>query len=155
MSGTLLPAAWSRSLSPMSWPSSWCGSSDGIWRLSDGTQGNSETRMGVDGGSVVFRIFDFPADPVDVPDQLQERARCVRHAAQIPVVSLDYGELCDGAGAQRLSASRAQFNYRCGGLDADRDDHRGSGGLVDGVCADQADQGCPALDALDQDDAIC
>src|SRR5882762_11054742 len=105
MSGTLLPAAWSRSLSPMSWPSSWCGSLDGILRHCDGTQGNCETRVGVDGGSVVFRIFDLPADSVDVPDQLQERARCVRHATQIPVVPLDHGELRDGAGAQRLPAS--------------------------------------------------
>jgi len=29
------------------------------------------------------RVFDFPADPVDGPDQLQDRARCIRDAAKI------------------------------------------------------------------------
>src|SRR6266513_2361643 len=119
MSETLLPAAWSRSLSPTWWHSSWCGSSDGIWRHSDGTQSNCEARLGVDGGSLVFRVFDLPADPVDVPDQLQERARCVRHAAQIPVFSLDRGELCDGAGAQRLRSSCTEFDHHCGRFDVD------------------------------------
>ena len=41
----------------------------------------------------------------------------------------------------------------CRRIDADCHADRGAGRLVDGVRADQADQGHPALDALDQDDA--
>ena len=54
---------------------------------------------------------------------------------------------------QRLPPPCAQFDHHCRRIDADRHADRGAGGLVDGVCADQADQGHPALDALDQDDA--
>ena len=122
--------------------------------VSDGTQGDGKTRMGVHGCRVVVRISDFPADPVDGADELQDRARGVLDAAKIPVVSLDHGELRDGAGAQRLRSSCAQFDHHCRRIDADRDDHRYSGGVVDGVRADQAHQGRPALDALDQDDAV-
>jgi len=53
----------------------------------------------------------------------------------------------------RLLSSRAQLDHRLPAVDADRHADRCSGRLVDGVCADEADQGCPSLDALDQDDA--
>ena len=46
-----------------------------------------------------------------------------------------------------------QLDHHRRRLDADRDADCDPGGLVDGVLADQAHQGHPALDALHQDDA--
>src|SRR5947207_2861167 len=68
--------------------------------VSDGTQGDGKTRMGVHGCRVVVRISDLPAHPVDGANELQDRARGVLHAAKIPVVSLDDRELRHGEGAQ-------------------------------------------------------
>lgn len=93
-----------------------------IWKLSDGTQGNVEARVGVDGGGVAFRIFDFPADPVDGPDQTSRpKLRSVRHTAKIPVLSLDNGKLCERCrSAATISTPRPQFNHHRGRIDAGR-----------------------------------
>ncbi len=86
-------------------------------------------------------------------DELQDRARGVRHSAVVSVLSLDDGELRRRPGAQRLSPSRHQFDRDRRRLDADRAAHRHPRRLVDGVRSDEAHARHPAVDAIDQDDA--
>ncbi|BAR60442.1 hypothetical protein NK6_7291 [Bradyrhizobium diazoefficiens] len=102
---------------------------------------------------MVLRLPDLLPDPLDGAGKLQDRARGLRHSAVLPVLPLDHRKLRDRAGAERLSAPRHELGHHRGRLDAHCALDRHPGGLVDGVRADQAHQGHPALDALDQDDA--
>ncbi len=81
----------------------------------------------------------------------ESRGLC--HSAVLLVLPLDHGKLCDRAGAQRLPAPRAELDPDRRRLDAGRAVDRDPRSMVNGVLADQAHQGHPALDALDQDDA--
>ena len=60
-------------------------------------------RIGVTVLGVGGRPADLLPDPVDGPDQLQVRARRLRHPAEVPVLPLDARELRRGAAALELS----------------------------------------------------
>ena len=110
-------------------------------------------RIGDDRSRLAGRLPDLLPDSVDVSHQLQERARRVRHPAEIPVFSLDGRELFRSAVALELSPVRLQFDRPLGRRQCRGAAHRRAGGLVDGLCADQAHQGPADVDALHQDDA--
>jgi hypothetical protein len=76
-----------------------------------------------------------------------------RRPAAVPVLRLDAGKLRRGAGA--LDYMRFLWNsvIIAGRLDPSGHHHRGPGRLVDGLRALEADQGHPAVDAVDQDAA--
>ena len=63
-------------------------------------------RLSDDGPGLDRRSADLLPDPVDGADELQVRARRLRHPAEVPVLPLDARELRRGAGALQLSARR-------------------------------------------------
>jgi hypothetical protein len=111
------------------------------------TQGlNTAARLG-------DRAADLLPDPLDDPDLFKTEAEAIANPPVIPVLRLDAGKLRRGAGAVELHAVPVELGHHRGGLDPSGHPHRGAGGLVHGLRAVEADQGHPAVDAVDQDAA--
>jgi hypothetical protein len=91
------------------------------------TQGlNTAARLG-------DRAADLLPDPLDDPDQLQDRGEAINNPPVL--LRLDAGELRRRAGALGLHAVPVELGHHRGRLDASGHPHRGAGGLVDGLRA--------------------
>ena len=151
------PAAWWRSSSPTSSPSSWSASSARTstpeGERTNGPRRHAAKTMDVHDHHLDRGAADLLPDPVDDPHLVQDRGRRDPLSAGVPSAALDAGELRRGPVALGLFQALLQFGGDRRRLDPAGADHRGAGRVVDGVLADQAHQGHPDVDALDQDDA--
>ena len=103
-------------------------------------------------GRLAGRRRDLLSDLLDDPDELQDRGRGDRDAAQA-VLHADPRELHHRARARRLRSFRPQQHHHLRRRHIPGNADRRAGGLCHGLLPGQADQGSAALDALDQDDA--